>query len=90
MRIGEAIRLIRKSKGIKQKELAKLVGIATNSMSNIEKCIHEPTIATLFTVANALVVKVEQIYLQTLADVELHANQEEFNKLHARLIELLC
>ena len=47
MEIGEQIRVLRKAKGIKQADLAKLVGKSSDAISQIERGIHSPTQKTL-------------------------------------------
>lgn len=54
MDIGEKIRTIRKQKGIKQKDLAKQVGLTTNGLQKIEYGEVTPKATTVHKIASAL------------------------------------
>lgn len=54
MKIGEKIKTIRLSKGIKQIELAKMAGISNTYLSDIEKGRTNPSIKTLAKIVHAL------------------------------------
>ena len=54
MDIGEKIRTIRKQKGIKQKDLAKQVGLTTNGLQKIEYGEVTPKTITVHKIASAL------------------------------------
>lgn len=54
MNIGENIKIIRTSKGLTQKELAKKLGKTSQYVSKIEKNTSRPNISTLNAIANAL------------------------------------
>lgn len=55
------IREIRKMRCIKQKELAKTVGISAVSLSNIERGKASPTLCTIKKIADALNFRIEII-----------------------------
>jgi transcriptional regulator with XRE-family HTH domain len=54
LKIGEKIKTIRLSKGIKQIELAKMAGISNTYLSDIEKGRTNPSIKTLAKIVHAL------------------------------------
>lgn len=61
-RVGKSIRMIRKSKKMKQEELAELCGISQTYISDIENGKRNITIIKLFDIAEALDVDVEAIF----------------------------
>ena len=60
-RIGKRIREIRIAKGMSQQELAALLDYEKSNMSRLESGNINPTIATLYKVANALKVSLCEI-----------------------------
>lgn len=67
MDIGERIRTIRKKKGIKQKDLAKTIGLTTNGLQKIEYGEVIPKRLTVHKIAKALEV----------SDIDLDDNLKE-------------
>lgn len=66
MGIGAKIKSLRKKKGLKQIELAKMAGISNTYLSDIEKGRTEPSIKTLTKIANALGVEIDwNIFLKS-------------------------
>lgn len=77
-RIGKTIQSIRNQKGVKQIELATLVGIEDSALRRIESGRTNPTIKTLFKISEALETSVEflllesdeeRLYLRTLRSI---------------------
>lgn len=64
-RVGKSIRVIRKSKKLKQEDLAELCGVNQNYISDIENGKRNITMIKLFDIAEALNVDVEVIFQQT-------------------------
>lgn len=60
-KIGQSVRYIRMKKGISQEELAFRAGLNMNSISTLERGINNVKIKTLYSIANALEVNVEEI-----------------------------
>lgn len=54
MRIGEEVKTARLTKGLTQDELAELVGISRNYISDIERGHYTPSVKTLAAIAKAL------------------------------------
>lgn len=52
--LGKRIRELRKKKGLKQEDLAELVGLEPTSISNIENGYNYPTIQNLEKIVNVL------------------------------------
>lgn len=57
MTIGEKIRIIRKEKGLSQKQLGSLLGVSQQMIGQYENSPHEPKIETLRKIAAALGMK---------------------------------
>lgn len=60
--IGRNIKRLRKQKGMEQKELAELMGVPRQYFSKIEHFRLEPTLGNLYRIANALGVKVAELF----------------------------
>lgn len=60
-KIGQSVRYIRMKKGISQEELAFRAGLNMNSISTLERGLNNVKIKTLYRIAEALNVKVEEI-----------------------------
>ena len=77
MKIGEKIKKIRLSKGIKQVELAKLANISNTYLSDIEKGRTNPSINTLTKIVHALGAEEDwNIFLKENYAKTEHKNQE--------------
>ncbi|WP_298937707.1 helix-turn-helix domain-containing protein [uncultured Ruegeria sp.] len=61
--LGKAIRSLRKARGLNQTDLAKLSGISTVTISQIENDLTNPAIGTIETLAEALNTTVPALYL---------------------------
>lgn len=61
MSIGENIKMLRKEKGLTQKELAKLSGLSEVSIINYEKGRRSPSAKILYQIANGLKVSIERL-----------------------------
>ena len=61
--IGKRIKEIRKSKNIKQVELANLIDIEPTNLSKIEKGIHLPKDETIVKIANALSINTQDLFV---------------------------
>jgi transcriptional regulator with XRE-family HTH domain len=45
--VGERIRLLRRHRGLTQEALAERIGVTSESVSNIERAVHPPSLETL-------------------------------------------
>lgn len=63
-RVGKSIRIIRKSKKLKQEDLAEICGVNQNYISDIENGKRNITMLKLFDIAEALNIDVEVIFQQ--------------------------
>lgn len=63
-RVGKSIRIIRKSKKLKQEDLAEICGVNQNYISDIENGKRNITMLKLFDIAEALNTDVEVIFQQ--------------------------
>lgn len=52
--VGRRIQLLRKLRGLSQEALAAEIGVATETISNIERARHGPSLETLETLLEAL------------------------------------
>lgn len=62
--IAEVISHIRNTKGYSQRELAEMAGISNTMLNDIERKRVNPSLKTLQKIADALNMKVSQIFLQ--------------------------
>lgn len=60
-KIGQSVRYIRLKKGFSQEELAFRANLNLNSISTLERGINNIKIKTLYSIANALDVKIDEI-----------------------------
>ena len=60
-KIGQSVRYLRLKKGISQEELAFRADLNMNSISTLERGLNNVKIKTLYSIAKALGVKVEDI-----------------------------
>lgn len=77
MRIGEKIKVLRKEKGLTQKQLAEKCYLSPKTIFNIEKNINNPKIDDLQRIATAL--KVDISYFQD--QKKLYLSEEEYEEL---------
>ena len=69
--IGTSIRLFRKERGFKQKQLAVMCGLSTNSICSIENGRHQPTSDNLKKISKALNVPVGCLVLGCITEDDL-------------------
>lgn len=60
-KIGQSVRYIRMKKGISQEELAFIANLNMNSISTLERGLNNVKIKTLYAIAEALEVNIEDI-----------------------------
>lgn len=60
-KIGQSVRYLRMKRGLSQEELAFKADLNMNSISTLERGINNVKIKTLYAIANALDVKIEEI-----------------------------
>ncbi|MBQ8460296.1 helix-turn-helix transcriptional regulator [bacterium] len=60
-KIGQSVRYLRLKKGISQEELAFTANLNMNSISTLERGVNNVKIKTLYAIADALNVKIEEI-----------------------------
>ena len=60
-KIGQSVRYLRNKKGISQEELAFRANLNMNSISTLERVINNVKIKTLYNIASALDVNIEEI-----------------------------
>ncbi len=77
--LGKAIRNLRKARGLNQADLAKLSGISTVTISQIENDLTNPAIGTIETLAEALNTSVPALYLS--APMKTRRTDEGLKKL---------
>lgn len=58
------IREIRNNKGISQRELADIVGISPNYLSELEHCKFDIKLSLLLKIASALDVELKELYIK--------------------------
>ena len=60
-KIGQSVRYLRQKEGISQEELAFRANLNLNSISTLERGLNNGKIKTLYSIAKALNVKIEEI-----------------------------
>jgi transcriptional regulator with XRE-family HTH domain len=60
-RFGEAVKAIREEKGMKQTEVAELMGVPATFVSDIERGVRNPALSTLISLTKALKVPLSEI-----------------------------
>ena len=90
MDLGKAIKIIRKRKGLKQKEFATLCGISVNAMVSIEYNRTFPSKTTIRNICDVLEVPVAYLLLLCLTDEDIPENSKHlFNLLYEPMRKLL-
>ena len=77
MNLGETIRMLRKERKIKLKELASLAGISNNALAAIEKDRSMPTKATFQKICEGLGVSVAYVLARTITEEDLPPQKRE-------------
>lgn len=87
MNVGDAIKNLRKSKGISQKELAKNCGLTANSMCSIEKNESFPSKDSMEKICKALGIPVSYLMFFSVTDDDIPAEKRiAFNAMKAILM----
>lgn len=60
-KIGQSVRYLRQKEGISQEELAFRANLNLNSISTLERGLNNVKIKTLYSIAKALNIKIEEI-----------------------------
>lgn len=90
MNIGNVISILRKNKGLKQKELAFLSGVSNNAMCSIESSKYIPKIETLQSISKSLGVNYGYITLLTIEDLKVDSDLEvEFEVYFKKLKKII-
>jgi len=76
MKIGSAIKSIRKKIGVPQWELADKCGLSQTSMSQIENNIKRPHSKTIAKICEALEIPESIIYIIAMEDVDVPSNKK--------------
>ena len=61
-RLGEQIQKLRKKVGLKQHEVAERAGVSPKYIQYVEAATRQPSLKTLYKIANALNVKVYELF----------------------------
>lgn len=77
MNIGNAIKEIRKRKGISQKDLAKKIGMSTNNLCSIEKEKSFPSMENIKKICGALEVTESILLLFSITEDDIPAHKRE-------------
>jgi len=87
--LGRAIKAIRSQRGLKQKELAEMVGISQSHLSLLEnghpRC--KPTLDELSRIADALNIRSSELLLEAelIADPEAHRKLRDLSRILSKL-----
>ena len=77
MNLGNTIKSIRKSKGIKQNSLAELCGISQTYLSQIESNQKEPNISTLKTICSNLKISLPIVFFLALDENDIPEKKKQ-------------
>jgi len=77
MTLGQTIRVLRKEKKIKQKELAKSAGISDTALYNIEKDLSMPTKQTIQKISAALGHSVAYVLVSCVTEDDVPTEKRE-------------
>ena len=77
MKIGQAIKELRKNKGMKQNVFCQKIGISATSLSQIENDLKYPHQNTLKAIAKTLEVPEQMIYLLSMTSEDIPAHKRE-------------
>lgn len=87
MNVGEAIKNLRKNKGISQKDLAQECGLSANSMCSIEKNESFPSKDSIEKICKALDIPVSYLMFFSVTDDDIPAEKRiAFNAMKAILM----
>ncbi len=68
--VGSRVRRLRKLRGFSQEALAELVHVSPETISNIERAHHPPTLATLERILKALDVTAAEFFRAAIDDID--------------------
>lgn len=83
IKVGERIKKMRKAKGIKQKDMAKMLGINVSTYANYENGYREPNLDTIFSISNILDVAVDELIGLEQPEIPLDALETEIEWYHS-------
>jgi transcriptional regulator with XRE-family HTH domain len=90
MKFGNAIKMCRVRKNLKQSELAELSGISTSYLSLLEQNKRDPNISTITSIAKALQIPMSILtFLATEPDELSEINKELAEKLSLTALQLI-
>src|ERR1700749_3409269 len=81
MKIGSAIKSIRKQLNVPQSELAKICELSQTALSQIENNIKRPHSKTITKICTALEIPESIIFIIAMEDVDVPENKKEIYKL---------
>lgn len=88
MNVGDAIKNLRKRKGISQKDLAQKCGLSSNSLCSIEKNESFPSKDSMEKICKALDIPVSYLMFFSVTDDDIPAEKRTaFNAMKAILME---
>jgi transcriptional regulator with XRE-family HTH domain len=89
MNIGEAIKKIRASRGLSQKELAEKTGMSANALCNIEKGYSFPSKGTIKAICDAMDITVSWLLFSSITEEDVPEEKRAiFNALREPMITL--
>ena len=87
--LGRNIQRLRRAKGYTQQQLAEMVGISTNYLSDIERGKNSARIDKLVAVINALGCSADDVFedvIDTAPDVDISAKAEQLSPQQAAVV----
>jgi len=89
MDLGNTIKSIRKQKGLKQNEFAKLCNITQAYLSQLENNLKEPTLSTLKVISSNLDTPLPILFFLSLDNNDIEPNKEKAFEMIAPSIKSL-
>jgi transcriptional regulator with XRE-family HTH domain len=80
-KLGKRIKLAREKKNLTQEQLAEIVGVSNNYISNIERKYSKPSLETLIKICNALEVTPDYVLLDSIYTSKEYIKDEIAEKL---------
>ncbi|MFW2490950.1 helix-turn-helix domain-containing protein [Clostridium chromiireducens] len=91
MNIGNNIKLLRKNKGLTQKQLADMINVSVVTIQNYENGRREPNMETLQKISNSLGVKLNDLLLEEIDSLvdSLQTNIQNINQNNSKYSNVL-
>src|ERR1043165_7213774 len=80
MNVGKAIKMARQASGVKQRDLAKKVGITPTALCQIENGIKQPRMLTMLEICHKLDVPITLLYMLGIEEVDILYEKQHIDR----------